>query len=236
MIPISEFFGPTIQGEGPNAGKLTYFLRVAGCNLHCSFCDSAYTWRFNDTHPHKNSTVYNKKDEVKPWTISNLVKLLGHHNVKNLVITGGEPMLYQNDLLLVLEQLSLQRVEIETAGTIRPLAKWYNFGVHFNVSPKLASSGNDRSLAIKPSVLQEFAWYKRTAFKFVITDKKDIQEVKQIQNESNIKSSTIWLMPEGEHLKDQLKNMVKVAQLAIDNGYNFSPRLHTLLWGNERKR
>ena len=59
LLPVSEVFGPTIQGEGPHAGRRVYFVRLGGCNLSCSWCDSAYTW---------DGETYDLREELTPST------------------------------------------------------------------------------------------------------------------------------------------------------------------------
>lgn len=240
-IYLSEFFGPTIQGEGANSGVRSWFLRVAQCNLHCSFCDSAYSWRFNDSFPHKDNIVYSKSEQVKEITLYELLKIVVKADPVNLVITGGEPMLYQVQLVNLLkafrfvttENLS---IEVETAGTLSPSYGWRSFGgLKFNISPKLASSGNLRSKAIKPDVLKLFLEEPYpTRFKFVVCNPSDLLEITDLVEEIGIPKDQVWLMPEGATLNDQLRSMTNVAQLAIDTGFNFSPRIHTLIWGNKR--
>ena len=49
MIPVAEIFGPTIQGEGPHVGMQTLFVRVAGCDFKCAWCDSKFAWKIDDS-------------------------------------------------------------------------------------------------------------------------------------------------------------------------------------------
>lgn len=77
-VPVSEFFGPVFQGEGPAAGRRAWFLRLGMCNLGCSWCDSAYTW--------------NGTEKFTPYTRDELADLLAPVD-GILVLTGGEPLL-----------------------------------------------------------------------------------------------------------------------------------------------
>ena len=67
-LAVSEIFGPTLQGEGPSSGRRAMFLRLAGCNLSCSWCDTAYTWDWSR---------YDKKAEVTMMQVDN--GLPAHH-------------------------------------------------------------------------------------------------------------------------------------------------------------
>ena len=66
-IRVNEIFGPTIQGEGSTVGKPCFFLRVAGCNLHCGWCDTYYTWNYEGTtfsNEHEFGEKVKMDDEV----------------------------------------------------------------------------------------------------------------------------------------------------------------------------
>lgn len=237
---VSEIFGPTLQGEGPSTGKRACFLRLGGCNLHCSFCDTAYTWRFSDYHPHRSDQVFDKSKELTQMSFQAIFEKLAGMDTELLVITGGEPLLQGNELydfLSIFERRYLDhfvdRVEIETAGTIAP-GRLARYGwVNFNVSPKLRSSGNLYHERINQEALEAFA-VGRTIFKFVVCSEGDFSEIDSIAQLIKLKPSQIWIMPEGETEQKQIEAMKWVAPLAIELGYNFSARLHTLIWGNKR--
>lgn len=248
-IKLSEMFGPTIQGEGSRSGKLAAFIRVWGCPLYCWFCDSAYTWRVNNKHPHKQETVtYNPKEQIKEVSFAEILASLRDMRWPPVIVfTGGEPLLYDEKLYrlgyeiartMIRETGYVPEFEVETAGVIKP--NWIKSLLQllrFNVSPKLASSQvalNDR---LNLETLEYYAKLPATTFKFVITDPiKDIAEIKKIQNMARISDRRIYLMPEGETLEEQVERTQSVMELAIDNHWNFSPRLHTMAWGNERGR
>ena len=101
--PITEHF-PSLQGEGVNAGKPAYFLRLGGCNVRCAFCDSKKSW---DEHSGKSVSAL----EMVEW-----VKTSG---LENVVITGGEPLLHNLDELCKVLRQQIPNVSLclETSGT-----------------------------------------------------------------------------------------------------------------------
>jgi organic radical activating enzyme len=107
-LPVMEEF-LTIQGEGANAGKVAYFIRLAGCDVGCSWCDVKESWD-KDLHPLK--------------TISELVENAKQSGSPNVVITGGEPTLYNLEALTKgLQNIGL-KTWIETSGTNKITGTW----------------------------------------------------------------------------------------------------------------
>ena len=87
-MKISEIF-ESIQGEGNNAGKPAVFLRIAECNLKCVWCDTKYTWDWKN---------YDYSKEVNEMSIKEVRQSLEQFRIRHLVITGGEPLMQQDDL------------------------------------------------------------------------------------------------------------------------------------------
>jgi 7-cyano-7-deazaguanosine (preQ0) biosynthesis protein QueE len=223
-VIVSEVFGPTVQGEGPSLGRRCGFVRLGRCNLACDWCDTPYTWRWTDHDP---------AVELHEMADAEILQRLGPMNVDVVVISGGEPLLQQRDLESLVAALRDERgwhVEIETAGTIAPqldVDRW-------NVSPKLANSGNQRDRRFKPDVLRSFEATGRAAFKFVARDPADLDEVQQIVDSCGL--TNVWLMPEGVDPGALAARMRWLAPAAIERGWNLTTRLHVLLWGDERGR
>src|SRR3989442_11012171 len=105
-MKVSEVFC-SIQGEGRNAGKKAVFLRLALCNLACEWCDTKYTWDWKN---------YRYEDEVDEMTTAEIGSKIRSCGVKHLVLTGGEPMLQQSELLSLIKSLKTEGfyVEVET--------------------------------------------------------------------------------------------------------------------------
>jgi organic radical activating enzyme len=121
-------------------------------------------------------------------------------------------------------------VEVETAGTIAPeldglVDRW-------NVSPKLASSGNPRERRYKPDVLRAFEATGRAAFKFVVGAPSELDEVQDIVDECGLTS--VLVMPEGVDAPTVLARMQELAGPVLARGWDLTPRLHILLWGDRR--
>jgi len=168
----------------------------------------------------------------------------------HLVITGGEPLLGWQKLypeLLAHDNMEdLRNITFETNGTqtlhddFKELfhnwkAKRHNYhNLTFSVSPKLSASGEAWSDAIKPEIVAEYNWIGNTYLKFVVENAEHLEEVNQAVSEYRQAGFTgnVYIMPVGGVAEAYNQNNKRVAQLALDNGYRYSPRLHVDIWGN----
>ena len=228
-IVVSEIFGPTWQGEGPSLGTRAGFVRLGRCNLSCTWCDTPYTWDWDRYDPEK---------ELTRTTVDEIAARIDGMNVPLVVITGGEPLLQQSHLPPLLRRLraNQHRVEIETAGTLAPSPEVVAFVDRFNVSPKLANSGNPADRRYKPDVIRRFATTHKAAFKFVAADIADLDEIATIVTECGIVADFVWVMPEGTDAATVIERSKALADPVLDHGWNMTTRLHVLLWGDERGR
>jgi len=213
MLPVSEIF-KSIQGEGPFAGTPSLFLRFAFCNLKCRWCDTEYTW--------KGNVIYKK------MSLKEIEERILGYNLNHLVITGGEPLLWQKDFYPLVEKLLSKKfiIEVETNGTIKPKLPEE---IYFNVSPKLSNSGEQFEKRIKIDILKEFNKREKSIFKFVIQKKEDIDEILEIKNEVGIENKKIYLMPEGRTREELKERRKMVFELSKKYGFKFSDRLHILM-------
>ncbi len=228
---INEIFA-SIQGEGKSIGKPVLFIRSYGCNSHCNFCDSKYSWE--------------KSKEKFEMTIPEvLAEVEKYPRIKRWVITGGEPMLQQKGFVSLLKAFHkkhnrLPIIEWETNGTIKPTIATFYVTTQFNVSPKFSRAfskprAKTESERIKPRVIN---WYKDSEvayFKFVIGDEQDILELLEFQDKYHISNEKIYLMPLGKTRKELNIFSKKLIKFCLINNYNFSPRLHIMLFNNKRK-
>ncbi|HZS26240.1 MAG TPA: 7-carboxy-7-deazaguanine synthase QueE [Candidatus Angelobacter sp.] len=224
-LSVSEIF-ESVQGEGVNIGTPSMFLRLAFCNLRCSWCDTKYTWDWQ---------TYRREDEVETMSSQAVISLLRSRQPKNIVITGGEPLLQQRQLLPVIRDLAADHTfEVETAGTITPSNDLEGLINIWNVSPKLANSNNSFKARHRAEPLMRFAQMENAFFKFVIQAEGDIQEVLELVNEFHIPNTRVLLMPEGIDAVELQKKSGWLAQQCIQHGFRLGYRLHVALWGNKR--
>lgn len=230
---LNAIFGPTFQGEG-RLGDPCFFLRLSGCNQRCTFCDTPYTWDWTG----QNGVAYSPHTESYSLDVAEVYARLislseQHAKIKRLVISGGEPLLQQRALLelTVLLHLAGWHTEVETAGTIMPIVE---LAKQFNVSPKLANSGNPLNLRLNPAALHMFAISQRALFKFVVCTPDDLTEIDELVAAYHLRP--VYLMPEGISADDLNQRGQWVAAEALKRGYCYSPRLHIELYGNERNR
>jgi len=224
VITVSEIFGPTVQGEGPSIGRRCAFVRLGKCSLACSWCDTKFTWDWSH---------YDPAVELHNVEVDAILEALDSMDVAMVVISGGEPLLQQRELDPLVSKLRDERgwrVEVETAGTIAPTIRVDQW----NVSPKLENSGNPRDRRYRPDVLRAFAATGDAAFKFVVTDPGDLDEVAAIVDECGLEN--IWVMPEGTDVTTLQSRLAWLATEAAERGWNVTTRLHVLIWGNERGR
>lgn len=230
----------TVQGEGRNLGKPVVFARLSGCNLQCSWCDTPYTWAFNDklAAMHDEGQVYDRASEQIKLSVGEAIDQISGYPLKRLVITGGEPMTQQKGIAGLIrglrEKEPEQWVEIETNGTIAPNEELRELVDQFNVSPKLENSGNALAKRRKPEALKVFAALPNADFKFVSTGQVDMEEINGLVEEFDIPHERVFLMPEGRTEEEVKAHQLELVEIAKQNNYNLTTRLHVLIWGAKR--
>ena len=226
VFKYSEIFSST-QGEGILTGVPSTFFRTSFCNIRCWFCDTDYTSWSPET---KEISVEDAEAQIRA---------MGN---KHVVITGGEPFLWKEELKSLCRKLSFDHhVTIETNATIfHPVQA--NL---ISLSPKLASStpwNRDTKWAKKHEkkrinipVIQDFLNHYDCQLKFVICDGGELDEIQSIVNElDNIQPDRILLMPEGQTREEIEDKQLMVLGICEQFGWRYSDRLHTRIYGKTR--
>ncbi len=224
-MQVNEIF-KSIQGEGPNFGKPAIFLRTAQCNLKCVWCDTKYTWDWKN---------YDFQKEVKEMTIDEVKDAILDLEIKHLVITGGEPLLQQDDLADLLSFLKPDfYVEVETNCTILPNKMLTDLIDQWNVSPKTKNSGNPLELCENNECYYFFANQENCFFKYVVENESDIPEIKKFVTKYNIPENRVQLMTQASTKEEISMKEKSISELAKLHNFSFSPRLHVAMWGAQR--
>ncbi|OYZ44103.1 MAG: pyrroloquinoline quinone biosynthesis protein PqqE [Novosphingobium sp. 16-62-11] len=229
----------SLQGEGPSMGRPSIFVRLSRCNLACRWCDTAYTWRFSgDNRPHRDEVAFERTDNQLTMTEEDAAALILSHPEDRLVITGGEPLLQCAALARMVALMKAARpalhVEIETNGTVAVHPALNPLVDQFNVSPKLAHSGNDAALALVPERLAQWAQDTRAWFKFVVATPADLAEISALQDRYGIAPDHLFVMPEGTASTVLRERSRWLAEEALERGWRFTDRLHIHLYGDTR--
>lgn len=204
----------SLQGEGSRCGTPAVFLRLAGCNLHCSWCDTRYSWA-----PGCELAV----DEVAARLLS--------YGCPSIVITGGEPLLQAVELERLLSRLPADfYIEVETNGTLAPTAALAGRVNQWNVSPKLSHSGNSAQRALCPAALAAFVETGRAWFKFVVQSESDWATIAGL----GLPQQRIILMPCATTRAELTAARPAVAALCLQHRVRLGDRLHITLWNDEK--
>jgi organic radical activating enzyme len=219
----------SIQGEGVTAGTPTVFLRLATCNLNCSWCDTKYTWDWEN---------FSIEREIVLLSSEQVEERVRAFDRPHLVITGGEPLLQQEELAPLATSLKQRGFysEVETNGTIAPRPEMVEVISQWNVSPKTSSSGNRPDRREIPDALKAFRYLDSAYFKFVIAERANIDEVRRLVDGYGLPAERVLLMPEGITAKTVQERGEWVAEACAEHGFRFSTRLHILLWDDQRGR
>lgn len=225
VLKISEIF-ESLQGEGASVGAPCIFVRLAQCNLHCTWCDTKYTWDFER---------YRYEDEVREQPALDVAARVNASKSRRLVLTGGEPLLQQRALAAFFAQLAPDIVvEVETNGTILPTPETRARVNQWNVSPKLANAGDPEQFRIRPEVLRALRDTGRAYLKWVVTGAADCAEADLLVEHLAWPSDRVLLMPEATDREQLRARSLAVAEAAHQRSYRFSSRLHLELWGGRR--
>lgn len=225
---VSETF-VSVQGEGVSVGVPAAFLRLGNCNLRCGFCDTAYTW---------DEERYDLSQELTPQSIPALAGWVESEAPGRLIITGGEPLLQQKQLADLLEMVDRNRaglfVEVETNGTVTPLAALLSRVNQWNVSPKLSNSGESKERRFKERTLRVFLDLPHAYFKFVVSSSHDMEELDEWCAGLGLPSERVLLMPQAADVEQLRQRAPQVAAWALSRRARYSGRLHLELFGGRR--
>ncbi len=210
MLNISEIFY-SLQGESSFAGKLCIFIRLAGCNLRCKYCDTKYSYKSD-----LNFTISEIIEKIKQYQPTKLVE-----------ITGGEPLL-QNESYPLFEELNKQNYEIllETNGSIN-LEKVPNYVTKI-IDIKCPESGESNNFLIKNL---DFINLKKDELKFVISNVSDYHFAKEFIQKNNLAKHKIIFSPVSNKI-----GFKKLAELIIKDKLpaRLQIQLHKIIWGDEK--
>jgi organic radical activating enzyme len=217
----------SIQGEGVYAGRPAVFLRLALCNLACVWCDTRYTWDWER---------YDQGKEITALSLDEAEEAIRRYRCRNLVVTGGEPLVQQRSLAPLLQRLKDGGfwIEVETNGTIAPGKKLLGVVDHWSVSPKLENSGNPRPSRENPRALRLFRGLSSAHLKYVVEKADDLAEVRVMVGEYDLPCEKVILMPQAQDRDALLERSRWLIDICKGEGYFFSTRLQVLLWGNRR--
>ena len=214
MQVIEKFV--SINGEGLKQGELALFIRFANCNLRCSYCDTKYSFL---------------NPEYKDESIDELVDYAKKMNVKNITLTGGEPLI-QEDIKELMIRLSKEgfNIEIETNGSIS-IKEFLNIpNVSFTLDYKLPIS-----LMEKKMDLDNYNYVtKKDSIKFVCGTNEDLNKAKEIMLKYDlINKSNCLLSPVFELIK--LTDMVDFLINNNLNGVRLCLQIHKIIWDPDKR-
>ncbi|MEZ4372768.1 MAG: 7-carboxy-7-deazaguanine synthase QueE [Polyangiaceae bacterium] len=239
ILRISEVFA-SIQGEGASLGAPCVFLRLALCNLRCSWCDTKYTWDWSQ---------YRYADEVRERTLDEVLaevsRLLADQEGERrssspphpprLVITGGEPLIQSKALIALLARFPADVVvEVETNGTFAPAAELAERVNQWNVSPKLAHGGDPEKRRLIEDALLGLRDTGNAWLKLVVESDTDWPEIEALLAQTAWPRERVLLMPQATDRETLKRRLPLVEAIAARQSVGACTRLHVERWGGKR--
>ena len=217
----------SVQGEGVSSGMPCVFLRLALCNLRCTWCDTKYTWDWRN---------YQYDQEVMSLAIDELERRIVAYNCPRLVLTGGEPTLQSSQAAPLLRSLKQRGffIEVETNGTVVPDPDFAAMVDQWNVSPKLDNSGNGPERRAVRQALSYYAGQSHAYFKYVIEAPPDLAEVQSLNQQYGIPAARTQLMPQATDAAELARKSQWLSEQCKEHGFRYSSRLQVILWGASR--
>lgn len=209
----------SVNGEGPLSGQLVVFIRFAGCNLNCSYCDT--TWA-------------NSEDVCCDFmTSEDIYKYIKSTDIRNVTLTGGEPLLQEGiiELLELLSKDNLLHVEIETNGSVL-LDEFSNIEnpPSFTMDYKLPLSNMEDKMN-----LDNFKYLSdKDTVKFVSGSRLDLQKAKYIIDKYELSGRTkVYISPVFGQI--DLEAIVEFMKDNKMNGVNLQMQLHKIIWDSNKR-
>ncbi len=204
-MQICEIFH-SLQGEGKDIGLPTTFVRTAGCNLRCEWCDTRYAWEGGEEIA---------IDEIK--------EKLDTIICNKICITGGEPLLQEDLIDLIDLLLPKYEISVETNGSL-DISELAQKELTISMDYKTPSSSmEDEMMEENLKLLDE-----DDQLKFVIADKKDYDFSREVLKSSDITCEVIFQTEENYDIKE-------LAESVLRDGLDVRvlPQLHKMIWGDK---
>lgn len=238
MIPVAEIFGPTIQGEGPHVGMQTLFVRVAGCDFKCAWCDSKFAWKIDGS--------------IKRYGTKELADILvqecNNSKCSNVVLTGGNPCLYDFKQVIDILHDNNITVDIETQGSKMP--DWLLDVDLLVISPKAPSSKQpDVYKTVNEYMKLLISIRQKVAIKIPVFNEEDFEfamkyyalvdyyREKGVDIDLYLSVGNTNTTEVGDISKRVLSDYEKLINM-VANSYMervfILPQVHTLVWGNKQ--
>lgn len=213
---VNEIFD-SIDGEGLRTGELATFIRLAGCNLRCRYCDTKYSLQIN---------------QGKEMTINEIIDKVKEIGIKNITLTGGEPLLQKNSFRLIDELINNNfKVNIETSGSI-DITPLIDKPVLITLDYKTISSGMNSKM-----VLSNIEKLRESDVLKFVCNKDDLEDIKEVISKYQIKAY-IYLSPifkeiEPYELVDFLKQLNKEGLNIVKT--RVQVQLHKVIWNPDMR-
>lgn len=250
MIYLVEHFY-SIQGEGRHVGTPSLFLRFGGCNMRCEGfrckeiaddgvevlgCDTVYA-------VNKEHFSHNWAPITELHQLTAILELYELPHAVDIVLTGGEPLIYANDELFVafLEKMVADghRITFETNGSLAVDFEKYPIYKEciFALSVKLSNSLESESKRVRGDVIYSIATNAKDAFFKFSIDADSItlaleEEIEQITQHAP--QTQVYCMPLGGSRVEVEANTKPLIEFCKSKGYNFSDRLHIRIWDENK--
>ena len=218
LYKINELF-ETIQGEGSFTGQPSIFIRLQGCPVACSWCDTKHTWEVELSDEVTRDVMLAKSTETPQWasfSVDQILTLINErgYKAKHIVITGGEPcMVDLTPLCNAFDDLGYS-TQVETSGTfeIKVSNKCW-----VTVSPKVNMRGGYPIL--------HCAMKRADEIKHPIATEQHVDDLKALLTEHNIENTPVYLQP--------ISQKARATELAIEtciaNNWRLSVQVHKYL-------
>lgn len=216
-IPIVEIFN-SIEGEGARSGKLCTFVRTAGCNLRCSYCDTTYSYDIAQARQYEIKQLVEQVEKVAQcYTVT---------------LTGGEPLIHKDVRDCFIPWL-LERgydINIETNGSVdlAQIKRPKHSKLMFTMDWKSPSSGmNDKMLEENLRILQP-----RDVLKFVVGSEEDLNEMLRVV-ESYAIVAQIYVSP--VFGKIEMADIVEFMKANKLDNVRLQVQLHKIIWDPNKR-
>ena len=208
-MKVNEIFY-SIEGEGIRAGTPCTFIRLYGCNLNCSYCDTRYSC---------------DNDDYRIMSIEEIMEQLKYFGCPNVTVTGGEPLIHAGiDKLLIRLREEGYNVNVETNGSIVPRID----GVTYTVDFKTKASGMSDFMEKEAFTSLD----KEDAVKFVVGSEEDLEQALEFTESVDIKAQ-IFISPVfGKIELVQIAEFIKRHKL---NNWRMQVQLHKLIWAPDER-